>query len=217
MNESRENEMKLSEILKPLREEIDDDDTVREKTLPLARESVRKCSEAIKLVHRGKFEDAKTLIYEASKIIEETELEMKKSDFISKTRNLDVAYQELTEASNLLSIIEKERFTPPKEHNIPVRAYLTGLADTVGELRRASLDLLRSDGLEHAEKLLAFMEEILEELQTFDYPNALVPDLRRKCDVARGLIERTRGDLTRAVGQSKLISKLEGLEKKLKK
>ena len=213
MNESRENEMKLSEILKPLRDEIDDDDTVREKTLPLSRNAVRKCSEAIKMVHREQFDEARTLISEASKIIEQTNAEMSKSDFVSKSRNLDVAYQELTEASNLLSLIEHGKFTPPDEYNIPVRAFLTGLADTVGELRRASLDLLRSDGVERAEKLLTFMEEILEELQTFDYPNALVPDLRRKCDVARGLIERTRGDLTRAVGQSKLISKLEGLEK----
>lgn len=213
MIESRENKMKLSEILKPLREEIDDDDTVREKTLPLSRNAVRKCSEAIKMVHRKQFDEARTLISEASKIIEQTNAEMSKSGFVSKSRNLDVAYQELAEASNLLSLIEHGKFTPPDEYNIPVRAFLTGLADTVGELRRASLDLLRNDGVERAEKLLTFMEEILEELQTFDYPNALVPDLRRKCDVARGLIERTRGDLTRAVGQSKLIAKLEGLEK----
>ncbi|MFW9793209.1 MAG: hypothetical protein ACFFEE_02815 [Candidatus Thorarchaeota archaeon] len=208
--------MKLSEILKPLRDEIEDDDAVREKTLPLGRNAVRKCSEAIKMIHRGSFDKAKTLISEAGRIIEQANSEMSKSDFVSKSRNLEVAYQELTEASNLLSLIEKGEFTPPDEHKIPVRAYLTGLADTVGELRRASLDLLRNDGLESAEKLLSYMEEILEELQTFDYPNALVPDLRRKCDVARGLIERTRGDLTRAVGQSKLISKLEGFEEKLK-
>ncbi|MHA1943039.1 MAG: hypothetical protein ACW96M_01455 [Candidatus Thorarchaeota archaeon] len=208
--------MKLSEILKPLREEIDDDDTVREKTLPHARNAVRKCSEAIKLVHREQFDEARILISEANKIIEQTNAEMSKSVFVSKSRNLDVAYQELTEASNLLSLIEQSKFTPPNEYNIPVRAYLTGLADTIGELRRASLDLLRKDYLDRAEKLLTFMEEILEELQTFDYPNALVPDLRRKCDVARGIIERTRGDLTRAVGQSKLISKLQGFEAKLK-
>ncbi len=208
--------MKLSEILKPLREEIDGDDTVREKTLPFARNAVRQCSEAIKLVHRERFDEAKALISEASKIIEQTKSEMSKSEFISKSRNLDVAYQELAEASNLLSLVENGEFAPPEEYSIPVRAYLTGLADTVGELRRASLDLLRNDGLERAEKLLAFMEEILEELQTFDYPNALVPDLRRKCDVARGIIERTRGDLTRAVGQSKLIAKLDGLEDKYK-
>lgn len=208
--------MKLSDILKPLRKEIDKDDTVREKTLPLARNAVRKCSEAIKLVHREQFDEARTLIGEASKIIEQTESDMSKSEFISRSRNLDVAYQELAEASNLLTLVEKGEFSPPEEYSIPVRAYLTGLADTVGELRRASLDLLRNDGLERAEKLLAFMEEILEELQTFDYPNALVPDLRRKCDVARGIIERTRGDLTRAVGQSKLIAKLDGLEDKYK-
>ena len=216
MIELSENEMKLSEILKPLREEIDDDDAVREKTLPLARSAVRKCSEAIKLVHRNQFDEAKSLIQEASKTIEQTRSEMSKSGYVSKSRNLDVAFQELAEASNLHSLLEKGEFTSPDVHNIPIRAYLTGLADTVGELRRASLDLLRNDGLEQAEKLLAFMEEILEELQTFDYPNALIPDLRRKCDVARGIIERTRGDLTRAVGQSKLITKLEGLEGKFK-
>jgi translin len=216
MNESRENEMKLSDILKPLRDEIDKDDAVREKTLPLARNAVRKCSEAIKLVHREQFDEARTLIIEASKIIEQTELDMSKSEFISRSRNLDVAYQELAEASNLLSLVERGEFSPPEEYSIPVQAYLTGLADTVGELRRASLDLLRNDGLERAEILLAFMEEILEELQTFDYPNALVPDLRRKCDVARGIIERTRGDLTRAVGQSRLMAKLDGLENKFK-
>jgi translin len=216
MNESRENKMKLSEILKPLRDEIDEDDTVREKTLPLARNAVRRCSEAIKLVHRERFDEAKSLITEASKIIEQTKSEMSKSEFISRSRNLDVAYQELAEASNLLSLVEKGEFSPPEEYSIPVQAYLTGLADTVGELRRTSLDLLRNDGLERAEKILAFMEEILEELQTFDYPNALVPDLRRKCDVARGIIERTRGDLTRAVGQSRLMAKLDGLEDKFR-
>ncbi|MHA2152860.1 MAG: translin family protein [Candidatus Thorarchaeota archaeon] len=208
--------MKLSEILRPLREEIDDDDAVREKTLPLARRAVRMCSEAIKLVHRKQFDEAKSLIHEASKTVEQTRSEMSKSGYVAKSRNLDVAYQELAEASNLLSLLEKGEFTPPEVHSVPIRSYLTGLADTVGELRRASLDLLRNDGLEQAEKLLTFMEEILEELQTFDYPNALVPDLRRKCDVARGIIERTRGDLTRAVGQNKLISRLEGLDEKFK-
>jgi translin len=216
MNESRENKMKLSEILKPLREEIDEDDKVREKALPLARNAVRKCSEAIKLVHREQFDKARAQIAEASKIIEQTESEISRSDFVSKSRNLDVAYQELAEASNLLSLVERGEFTPPSESSIPTRAYLTGLADTVGELRRASLDLLRSGGLERAETFLTFMEEILEELQTFDYPNALIPDLRRKCDFARGIIERTRGDLTRAVGQGRLMAKLDGLEDKFK-
>ncbi|MFX1559972.1 MAG: hypothetical protein ACFFBL_05255 [Promethearchaeota archaeon] len=208
--------MKLSDILTPLRDEIDEDDSVREKTLPLGRKAVRTCSESIKRAHRGEFDEAKALVSEAHKIIVEASRELSESDFMLKTKGLEIAHQELAEAVNLLSLLEQGEFTPPNEYGIPTRPYLTGLADTVGELRRAALDLLRHDEVEKAEKLLGFMEEILEELQTFDYPNALVPDLRRKCDVGRSLVERTRGDLTRAVGQNKLMQKLDSVEEQLK-
>jgi translin len=216
MTEPRLSKMKLSDILTPLRKEIDDDDAVREKTLPLGRKAVRKCSESIKMTHRGEFEAAKTLVSEAHQIIVEASDGVSDSEFMIRSKGLDVAYQELAEAVNLLSLMEHGSFSPPEEYGIPSRAYLNGLADTVGELRRASLDLLRHDDVEKAETLLEFMEEILEELQTFDYPNALVPDLRRKCDVGRSLVERTRGDLTRAVGQSKLMKKLDDVGEHLK-
>ncbi len=216
MNDSMVNKMKLSDILTPLRNEIDGDDAVREKTLPLGRKAVRKCSESIKMTHRGKFDEAKALVSEARQIIVEASEGMSDSGFMMRSKGLDVAYQELAEAVNLLSLLEHGEFTPPAEYGIPPRAYLNGLADTVGELRRSSLDLLRHDDVKKAETLLGFMEEILEELQGFDYPNALVPDLRRKCDVGRSLIERTRGDLTRAVGQSKLMKKLDEAGKGLK-
>ncbi len=208
--------MKLSDILTPLRSEIEEDDLVREKILPLGRKAVRKCSESIKMVHRGEFDEARSLITEASQTISEAIQGMSDSDFILKSRGLDVAYQELAEAVNLLSLLEHNRFTPPAEYDIPTRAYLNGLADAVGELRRAALDLLRHDDVQRAETLLEFMEEILEELQTFDYPNALIPDLRRKCDVGRSLVERTRGDLTRTVGQSRLMKKLDSVREHLK-
>lgn len=216
MTEARVNKMKLADILTPLRNEIDEDDSVREKTLPLGRKAIRKCSEAIKMTHRGEFSEAKTLVKEANQLIIEASQGLAKSDFMLKSRGLDIAYQELTEAVNLLSLLESESFTPPGEYGIPSRAYLNGLADTVGELRRAILDLLRNDKLEKAETFLGFMEEILEDLHTFDYPNALVPDLRRKCDIGRSLVERTRGDLTRALGQSKLMKKLDNVGARLK-
>jgi translin len=208
--------MKLSDILAPLRDEIDNDDSVREKTLPLGRTAVRKCSESIKMTHRRKFDEAKALIIEASQIISKAAQEISESEFLQRSKSLDVAYQELAEATNLLSLVEHDIFTTPEDFGIPTRPYLNGLADTVGELRRAALDLLRHDEVERAETFLGFMEEILEELQTFDYPNAVVPDLRRKCDVGRSLIERTRGDLARAVGQSKLMKKLDKVEERLK-
>jgi translin len=142
---------------------------------------------------------------------------MPASDFVTRSKTMDIAYQELAEAANVLSLIENSRFTPPNEYQIPSRPYLNGLADVIGELRRASLDYLRNDDVGKAEHLLEIMEDVLEGLQSFDYPNALVPDLRRKCDVGRALVERTRGDLTRAVGQSKLVKELADFERRIRK
>ena len=208
--------MEFSTILQDLRNEIDTDDKVREKILPFSREAVRKCSESIKKTHKGLYDEARLLISEVHQIIERTELDISSSDFMTKSRSLDVAYQELAEAANLLSIVEKNEFTSHHIYKIPSRPYLTGLADVIGELRRAALDFLRQDDVVKAENLLSFMDEILDGLQTFDYPNALIPDLRRKCDVGRSLVERTRGDLTRAVGQSRLVKELSDLEKRMK-
>jgi translin len=209
--------MDYSTILLNLRNEIDADDRVREKILPFSREAVRRCSESVKKTHKGMYEDAHRLVSEAYQIIQEAERAISESNFMSKARPLDMAYQELAEASNLLSLIERDAFTPPSEFNIPSRPYLTGLADVIGELRRAALDFLRSDDVNRAEGILSIMDEILEGLQSFDYPNALVPDLRRKCDVGRSLVERTRGDLTRAVGQGRLLKELSNFENRLKR
>ena len=209
--------MEFSDILNGLRNEIDADDQVREKILPLSRQAVRKCSESIKMTHKKEFAKAKTLLEEAHKIITSAVSEMPASAFVSKSKNMDIAYQELAEAANVLSLIERGDYTPPEEYQIPSRPYLNGLADVIGELRRASLDYLRQDDVNKAEQLLGTMEDVLEGLQSFDYPNALVPDLRRKCDVGRSIVERTRGDLTRAVGQSRLVKELADFEQRISK
>lgn len=204
--------MKLSKILQPLREEIEKDDAVRENVLPLGRAAVRKCSESIKESHRGNYEEASKLLLEAKETVEKAASLRKESKFLSSSRSLDTAYQEMAEAANLLSLLKDGVYAPPKKYGIPSRPFLTGLADTVGELRRAVLDSLRNDDVERANVLSKFMEEILDELGTFDFPNALVPDLRRKCDVARSIIERTRGDLTAAIQQAKLIKELKSFD-----
>ena len=208
--------MNLEQILASIKEEIESDDEIREKILPLAREAVRKYSQSIKASHRGLFDDADKLIDEGWDLVKKTSQEMKQSEFMGQSKTLNVAYQEMAEAANVLSLLNGGTFTPPEKYEIPSRAYLTGLADTVGELRRAALDSLREEKIQRAEQLLKFMEEILEGLQAFDFPNALIPDLRRKCDVARSLIERTRGDLTAAVGQSRLVKELRSFEERIK-
>jgi translin len=205
--------MDLESILNRFREEIDLDDSIRERVLPISREAVRRCSEAIKHTHRGNFDEAKTLIEKAHSLVVEGKKEIENSKFLMGSRVFDTAYQELAEASNLLSILQDNTFTPPEKFEIPSRAYMTGLADTVGELRRATLDSIRDDNVERAEEMLSTMVRILEVLVTFDYPNALIPDLRRKCDIARSLVERTRGDVTTAIQTTRLVRELRAREK----
>lgn len=207
--------MEFRSILDKIREEIEADDQVREKVLPLARTAIRHCSESIKNAHRGEYEKAKVSLEEANSTIVKASEEMTKSEYLSRSHILDTAYQELTEAANVLSILEQGEITPPTDYDIPSRAYLTGLGDTIGELRRAVLENLRDDRLDRAVKLLGAMENILDDLNDFDFPNALIPDLRRKCDVARNLIERTRGDVTNAVRQNKMIDELREFEERL--
>ncbi len=207
--------MELEGFLDSIREEIERDDGIRESALQLSRRAVRKCSESIKMSHRGNFEAARMLVEEAHSIVSEAHAEMAKSAFIGKLRILNIAYQELAEAVNVLHILEKGEAVPPAEYDIPSREYLTGLADTVGELRRAVLESLRNGRTEKGVTLLAMMESIYEGLNSFDFPNALIPDLRRKSDVARTLIERTRADVTTAVRQDKLMHEIRGLEEHL--
>jgi translin len=83
------------------------------------------------------------------------------------------------------------------------------MAETIGELRRSVLDLLRSGELVRAEELLKTMDEFYYVLVTIDYPDAITGNLRRWTDVARGIIEKTRGDVTTALVQKDLREALE--------
>src|SRR4030042_5667795 len=106
------------------------------------------------------------------------------------------ALQEYSEANILLSLIQESRFVTPNEVNVPAVDYVLGLADVIGEYRRLALDALRERDCEKGEECLKTMDEIYIELTSLDEAYMLVPGLRRKCDVARRIIETTRGDVT---------------------
>ncbi len=207
--------MELADQLAALRTEIEHDDRVRESVIPMAREATRKCSEAVKEIHRGNYDAADGLVKKAHSVLKRAEDKCDESEFISKNKYLDTAYQELTEAANLLSILKRGTYTPGSEYGILTRPYLTGLGDTIGELRRATLDALRREEVSRAEDLLGFMEDILEELSGFDFPDSLIPSLRRKVDVGRRIIEKTRGDVTNAVLQQSLMKQLKEFGNKI--
>jgi len=100
------------------------------------------------------------------------------------------------EANVTCALIQNQPLLTPDELNVEESTYLNGLAEVVGELRRRTLDILRHGYSQEAERLLGYMDEIYSVLVTIDYPDAITNGLRRQTDLARGIIEKTRGDVT---------------------
>jgi translin len=190
-------------------------DQAREEALALTRVVIRRCGAAIRSVHRGEFDRAQELTGKAGDALFRIQDLLKDHPDVRYAGFVDGAEQEYAEARIVYSIITDHRTPTPEEIGVEMTGYLGGLGDTVGELRRHVLDLIRQGGPEEGEVYLEAMEEIYHLLMLFDYPDAITKGLRRKGDMARSLLERTRGDLTNAMGQKKLEEQLKELEGKL--
>jgi translin len=112
--------------------------------------------------------------------------------------------KEFAEACITCALIQDEPLPTPEELNLPPHTYLNGLAESVGEMRRRCLDMLRQDNSADAERMLRYMDDIFSVLVTMDYPDAITNGLRRQTDIIRAIIERTRGDLTFSLRGEKL-------------
>jgi len=205
----------LENIISKIREVLDEKDQVRENALKITRETVRLSAEAIRAIHRGELENAKSTIKEVKKKLENLATELREHPDIYFSGYVYSAYQEYVEAAVLLSILEGSKIPSPEDLNVPYVPYLLGLGDVIGELRRQILDAIRKDQLDQGEFFLRIIEEIYEALSTLGYPNAIVPGLRHKCDVARNILEKTRGDLTNAIHRNRLLKGIQSLMKKL--
>jgi translin len=128
---------------------------------------------------------------------------------------LQDAVKEVVEAAVVLACATGQPIPGPEALQADYPAYLNGLGEAVGEMRRLALDSLRRDDLAEAERLMAMMDEVYGELITIDFPDGMTGGLRRTTDMVRGVVEKTRGDLTTAVRQEKLQAALQALETKL--
>ncbi len=190
-------------------------DQAREEALALTRVVIRRCGAAIRSVHRGEFDRALELTEKAGDALSRIGDLLADHPDVRYAGFVDGAEQEYAEARIVYSIITEHRTPTPEEIGVEMTSYLSGLGDTVGELRRHVLDLIRQGRPEDGEVFLEAMEEIYHLLMLFDYPDAVTKGLRRKGDMARSLLERTRGDLTNAIGQKKLEVQLRELEERL--
>ena len=187
---------------------FDSKDRAREEALRLSREVIRLCSSSIRSVHRGDLEAAERLMKEAATGLEKIRVILKDHQDVRYAGFVDGAEQEYAEARNVYSITTRHEVLAPEDVGVELVNYLAGLGDTSGELRRHILDLIRSGKPSEGEYFLGVIEEIYYLLMLFDYPDAITRGLRRKSDLARSMLERTRGDLTNALELAKVESSL---------
>lgn len=187
------------------------EDEAREKALRNCRRVIRYSADAIRAVHRQEHDKAKGLLDSAYKLLREINHDLAGHSRLLHSGFVYDTEKEFVEGYITLTLIAGEDLPRPEALGVSNAAYLDGLGESVGELRRYILDSLRRGDFSRCEELLNIMDEIYGILITMDFPELLSHGLRRTTDVIRGIIERTRGDVTVALRQKQLETKLNDL------
>jgi len=187
------------------------EDEAREKALRSCRQVIRYSADAIRAVHRQEHDKAKQLLDSAHELVLELNHDLARYGKLLHSGFIHDAQKEFAEGCITLALITGEDLPKPRALGVSNAAYLDGLGEAVGELRRYILDSLRRDDFSRCEELLTIMDEIYGILITMDFPELLAHGLRRTTDTIRAIIERTRGDLTVSLRQKNLETKLDDL------
>ena len=205
----------LDSIADSIRGDWTQRNTVRNDTLTRSRELIRLCATIIRASHRDDFVRAQRLLVEAREVATEMCNEAAPYPDLYFAGYTQDALKELAEAHITVALARDEPLPTPGEIGIEAPAYLNGLAEAASEMRRRSLDLIRHGNNAEAERLLLAMDGIYGVLMTFDFPDAITGGLRRRVDALRGVLERTRGDLTMSMRQDALRQALREFEQRI--
>jgi translin len=188
---------------------------VRDEVLRRSRELIRLCATAIRASHRDEWETARELLAQADTVAGEIrEATAPYPDLLYAGYTQD-ALKELVEAHVTLALARSTSIPEPETLQVSYPAYLNGLCEAASEMRRRCLDELRRGNTAEAERLVRAMDEVYDVLGTFDFPDAITGGLRRRVDQLRGVLERTRGDLTNSLRQDRLIHALRDFEERV--
>jgi len=201
-----ENTLKKIEV--EVRRQLDKRDQAREKVMPACREIVRMASEVIKDVHRHHWQKAKDDLSSMSADLKKIQKALEQQPDLRFAGFVTMAEKEYAEAAITLAVLGEKRLPGPSELGVECPEYLNGMAEAIGEMRRHLLDRLRKQEFGEAEHILAAMDNFYYFLFSLDYPDAVLRGLRRMVDSDRGIIERTRGDLTITLIQENLRQEL---------
>jgi translin len=205
----------LDEIIERIHQSFEDRTKVRDQALKQARMLTRHCANAIRAVHRDEGKLANEHLSEAHLLVDElNKIKDGYADIYFAGYTQD-ALKEFAEANITHALVNQKPLPEPEDLNLEYATYLKGLAETAGELRRRCMDILRHNEIEEAERLLSIMDDIYAVLVTMDYPDAITGGLRRLTDIVRGVTERTRGDLTMSLRQTRLEKRLQAFEQQV--
>ena len=207
--------MDLTDLSARLREQLDAKTAAREQGLASSRSAIRACGNAIRAMHRYERETAQSLLKEAQTHLDEARGALAAHPDMLHAGFVHDAEKELAEARITFALVTDAPMPGFEDVGVPPAAFLKGMAESIGELRRHLLDLMRRGELKRCEEMLASMDDLYFVLVSMDYPDGITFGLRRLTDVARSIVERTRGDFTTSTIQSDLRSALEDHAKKL--
>ena len=206
---------KLEGIAERIRQNFDIRTAKRDEALKQARQLTRACSLAIRAVHRDDKEAMEASLAEAQNLADQLREEIRDHPNLFYAGYTQDSLKEFVEANVTCALIQNQPLQTPEELGVEDATYLNGLAEVIGELRRRTLDILRSGYSQEAERLLGHMDEIYTVLVTMDYPDAITNGLRRQTDLARSIIEKTRGDVTFSLRGQHLAEAIRNLSSQL--
>jgi translin len=187
----------------------------RDKALARARDLTRFAAHSIRAIHRSEADLAHQNLDDARALVEDLKRDLAGYPDLYFAGYTQDAIKEFVEATLTCALIENTPVPAPTDLGVEYATYLNGMAETTGELRRRCLDILRQGYSPEAERLLTCMDEIYSVLVTMDFPDAITYNLRRHTDLVRGIVERTRADLTLALREQRLQQALQDVSSKL--
>jgi translin len=206
---------RLESIAEAVRADFEAQTAARDQALGQARSLTRHCANAIRAIHRDEDAAAQQELAAAGKLVASLKTDLADYPDLYFSGYTQDALKEYAEANIMQALVKEGPLPGPDDLGLESAAYIKGLSEAAGELRRRVLDILRHGHSEEAERLLEHMDEIYAVLVTMDYPDAVTYGLRRLTDICRSLVERTRGDMTLSVRQERLEASLRQMEAKL--
>ncbi len=206
----------LDEISAAIEKKLNEKDDLREVALKKCRDIIRESRKSIKKIHSGDIENAAKRLEKAIKILHDLKEKLEEHPDLLTSGYMENAMQEVAEGKIFLAIVKDEPLPYPEDIEVSYTAYVMGLADVIGELRRRGMYKLKEGSVAEVEKIIDEMDAIYDRIAEFDYPSGLLP-LKRKQDVMKKVLEKMREEIVIFRKSKELENKIDALLNRLKK